>query len=156
MWFLLFAWIVLLGASAFFAKETLGLDPSQMSSLFSALSAPQRLAASAIVFAALSLIGSAIWQAHRHARQIRLLHARFKGIRDALIAHGSQHDFDAGSPASLRQRPRGSNLITSEKTCGYRAKGHPAAEPERSRRYAGSAGRHPAPPTSTTRDDWRS
>ena len=34
MWFLLFAWIVLLGASAFFAKETLGLDPSQMSSLF--------------------------------------------------------------------------------------------------------------------------
>ena len=95
MWFLLFAWIVLLGASAFFAKETLGLDPSQMSSLFSALSAPQRLAASAIVFAALSLIGSAIWRAHRHARQIRLLHARFKGIRDALIAHGSQHDFDA-------------------------------------------------------------
>jgi hypothetical protein len=95
MWFLLFAWIVLLGASAFFAKEALGLDPNQMSSLFSALSAPQRLAASAIIFAALSLIGSAIWQAHRHARQIRLLHARFKGIRDALMAHGSQHDFDA-------------------------------------------------------------
>jgi chromosome segregation ATPase len=94
MWFLLFAWIVLLGASGFFAKEALGLDPSRLSTLFYALSAPQRLAASAIVFAALSLIGSAIWQAHRHARQIRLLHARFKGIRDALIAHGSQQDFD--------------------------------------------------------------
>jgi hypothetical protein len=98
MWFLLFAWALLLSASAFFVKETLSLDPNQMSTLFSALPAAQRLTTGAIVFGALSLIGSAIWQAHRLARQdkdLRLLRARFKGIRgDTVIAHVSQNNFD--------------------------------------------------------------
>jgi chromosome segregation ATPase len=98
MWFLLFAWMLLLGASAFFAKETLGLDLGQMSTVFSALPASQRLATGAIVFTALSLIGSAIWQAYRLARQdkdLRLLRARFKGIRqDTVTGHVSQNNFD--------------------------------------------------------------
>ena len=98
MWFLLFAWMLLAGASAFFAKETLGLDLGQISTHFSALPASQRLATGAIVFTALSLIGSAIWQAYRLARQdkdLRLLRARFKGIRrDTVIGHVSQNNFD--------------------------------------------------------------
>jgi len=94
MWLRLFAWMLLLGASAFFAKETLGLDPGQLS----ALPAPQRLAAGVMALAALSLIGSAIWQAYRLARQdkdLRLLRARFNGIRrDTVIGHVSQNNFD--------------------------------------------------------------
>jgi predicted nucleic acid-binding Zn-ribbon protein len=95
MWFRLFAWMLLLGASAVFAKGILGLDPGN---LFSALPASQRLAAGAIVFAALALIGSAIWQAYKLARQdkdLRLLRARFKGIRqDTVVGHVSQANFD--------------------------------------------------------------
>ena len=94
MWFRVFAWMLLLGATAFFAKETLGLDPGR----FSALPASQRLATGVMALAALSLIGSAIWQAYRLARQdkdLGLLRARFKGIRrDTVIGHVSQNNFD--------------------------------------------------------------
>jgi chromosome segregation ATPase len=94
MWFRLFAWMLLLGATAFFAKETLGLDPGQ----FFALPASQRLATGIMALAALSLIGSAIWQAYRLACQdkdLRSLRARFTGIRrDTVIGHVSQNNFD--------------------------------------------------------------
>jgi chromosome segregation ATPase len=96
MWFPIFAWIVLLGAAAFFARATLDLDPGRISSLFSALPGPQRLAIVAIIFTTLALIGSSVWQAHRLARQNKLLRDRRKDLRQgAVAAHESQNHFDA-------------------------------------------------------------
>jgi SMC interacting uncharacterized protein involved in chromosome segregation len=99
MWFPVLAWVVLLIASALFAREVFGLDPAHISTLFSAMSGPQRFATSAMAFAALSLAGSAIWQAYRLERQgrdLKSLRARFNGVRQGtVIAHGAQNDFDA-------------------------------------------------------------
>jgi chromosome segregation ATPase len=96
MWFPIFAWIVLLGALAFFARATLDLDPARISILFSALPGPQRLAIGAIVITTLSLIGSSVWQAQRLVRQNRSLRDRLKGIRQGtVVAQGSQNQFDA-------------------------------------------------------------
>jgi chromosome segregation ATPase len=91
MWFPVFAWLVLLGASAFFLHATLGLDLAQIS----ALPRPQRLAIGAIIFTTLSLIGSSVWQTYSLARQNRLLRDRLKGLRQGTVAaHGSQTHFD--------------------------------------------------------------
>jgi cell fate (sporulation/competence/biofilm development) regulator YlbF (YheA/YmcA/DUF963 family) len=96
MWFPIFAWIVLLAAAAFFARAALDLGPAQISGLFSALPGPQRLAIGAIVVATLSLIGSSVWQAHKLARQNRLLRDRRRDLRQGIVvAHGSQNHFDA-------------------------------------------------------------
>lgn len=99
MWFPIFAWILLLGASAFLARDALGLDPVHISNLFSALPVPQRLATGAIVFTALALIGSTIRQSHRLERQektLKLLGDRFRGVRQkTVVARGTQNDFDA-------------------------------------------------------------
>jgi len=99
MWFPVLAWIVLLIASALFAREAFGLDPAHIATLFSAMSGPQRFAAAAMAVAALSLIGSAIWQAYRLERQgrdLKSLRARFNGVRQSsVIALGAQQDFDA-------------------------------------------------------------
>jgi DNA repair exonuclease SbcCD ATPase subunit len=92
MWFPIFAWMVLLGASGFFLHATLGLDPAQIS----ALPGPQRFAIGAIIFTTLSLIGSSVWQTYSLARQNQLLRDRLKGLRQGtVIAHGSQNHFEA-------------------------------------------------------------
>lgn len=91
MWFPIVAWIVLLGASAFFLHATLGLDLAQIS----ALPVPQRIAIGAIIFTTLSLIGSSVWQTYSLARQNRLLRDRLKGLRQGTVAaHGSQTHFE--------------------------------------------------------------
>jgi DNA repair exonuclease SbcCD ATPase subunit len=96
MWFPIFAWMVLLGAAAFFARAALDLDPARISVLFSVLPAPQRVAIGAIIFTALSLIGSSVWQAHMLARQSKILRNRRKDLRQGIVvAHGSQNHFDA-------------------------------------------------------------
>jgi chromosome segregation ATPase len=92
MWFPVVAWIVLLGASAFFLHETLGLDPA----LIRALPGPQRIAIGAVIFTTLSLIGSSVWQAYSLARRNKLLRDRLKGFRQgATAALGAQNQFDA-------------------------------------------------------------
>jgi chromosome segregation ATPase len=92
MWFPIFAWIVLLSASAFFLQATLGLDLAQIS----ALPGPQRIAIGAIVFTTLSLIGSSVWQTYSLARRNKLLRDRLKGLRQGtVVALGSQNHFDA-------------------------------------------------------------
>jgi chromosome segregation ATPase len=96
MWFPIVAWIVLACASAFFAGTTLGLDPDQISTYFAALPGPQRFALGAILFTALSLIGSSAWQTWGLARQNGLLRDRLRGLRrGTLAAHDSQNQFDA-------------------------------------------------------------
>lgn len=96
MWFSIVAWIVLVGAAAFFAGATLDLNPAQIAIHFSALPGPQRFALGAIIFTTLSLIGSSIWQVYSLARQNKLLRDRLKGFRQgALVAHESQNQFDA-------------------------------------------------------------
>jgi chromosome segregation ATPase len=91
MWFPVVAWIVLLGASAFFLHETLGLDAAQIK----ALPGPQRIAIGAIIFTTLALIGSAVWQAYSLARRNKLLRDRLKGFRQgATAALGAQNEFD--------------------------------------------------------------
>jgi chromosome segregation ATPase len=96
MWFPIVAWIVLVGAAAFFAGATLRLDPTQISIQFAALPGPQRFALGAIIFTTLSLIGSSVWQAYSLARQNKLLRDRLKGLRQGtLAAQGSQNQFDA-------------------------------------------------------------
>ncbi len=92
MWFPVVAWIVLLGASAFFLHETLGLDPA----LIKALPGPQRIAIGAIIFTTLALIGSAVWQAYSLTHRNKLLRDRLKGFRQgATAALGAQNGFDA-------------------------------------------------------------
>src|ERR1700694_6222925 len=92
MWFPIVAWIVLLGASAFFLHATLGLDAAQIS----VLPAPQRIAIGAIIFTTLSLIGSSVWQTSGLARRNKLLRDRLKGLRQGtVVALGSQNQFDA-------------------------------------------------------------
>jgi hypothetical protein len=91
MWFPIFAWIVLLGASAFFLHAALGVDLAQIS----ALPSPQRFAIGAIIFTTLALIGSSGWQAYSLARQNKLLRDRLKGLRQGtVVAFESQKHFD--------------------------------------------------------------
>lgn len=105
MWFPVFAWIVLLGASIYFARETLGLDPAHIAALFSTLSVPQRLAVGVIIVAGLSLIGAAVWQSYRlqrQARDLKLTRARLRGVRqETSTAQLAQKDFD-GAIQNLR------------------------------------------------------
>ena len=97
MWFPIVAWIVLVGAAAFFAGATLDLSPSQISIHFAALPGPQRFALGAIMFTTLALIGSSVWQAFSLARQNKMLRDRLKGLRqDTLTAHETQTQFDTG------------------------------------------------------------
>jgi predicted nucleic acid-binding Zn-ribbon protein len=97
MWFSVVAWIVLVGASAFFAGAALNLSPAEISIHFAALPGPQRFALGAILFTTLALIGSSVWQAFSLARQNKLLRDRLKGLRqDTLTAHETQTQFDAG------------------------------------------------------------
>jgi hypothetical protein len=92
MWFPIVAWIVLLGASAFFVHAALGLDLAHVS----ALPGSQRFAIGAIIFTTLSLIGSSVWQTYGLARQNRLLRDRLRGLREGInAAHGAQNHFDA-------------------------------------------------------------
>ena len=96
MWFPIVAWIVLVGAAAFFAGATLKLDPNQISIQFAALPASQRFALGAIIFTTLALIGSSVLQATSLARQNKLLRDRLKGLRQGtLAAQGTQNGFDA-------------------------------------------------------------
>jgi chromosome segregation ATPase len=96
MWFPIVAWIVLVGAAAFFAGATLKLDPNQISIQFAALPASQRFALGAIIFTTLALIGSSVLQATSLARQNNLLRDRLKGLRQGtLAAQGTQNGFDA-------------------------------------------------------------
>ncbi|MDP1583160.1 MAG: hypothetical protein Q8M18_07005 [Bradyrhizobium sp.] len=97
MWFSIVAWIVLVGASAFFAGAALNLSPAEVSIHFAALPGPQRFALGAILFTTLALIGSSVWQAFSLARQNSLLRDRLKGLRqDTLTAHETQTQFDTG------------------------------------------------------------
>ncbi|MFH1346017.1 MAG: hypothetical protein ABIL01_33160 [Pseudomonadota bacterium] len=97
MWFSIIAWIVLVGASAFFAGAALNLSLPEVSIHFAALPGPQRFALGAILFTTLALIGSSVWQAFSLARQNRLLRDRLKGLRqDTLTAHETQTQFDTG------------------------------------------------------------
>ena len=83
-------------ASAFFAGATLDLDPAQIAIHFKTLPGSQRFALAAILFTALSLIGSSVWQTYSLARQNRFLRDRLKGLRqETLVAHGSQKELDA-------------------------------------------------------------
>jgi hypothetical protein len=156
MWLRLFAWMLLLGASAFFAKETFGLDPSQ----FSALPVPQRLAAGVMALAALSLIGSAIWQAYRLARQdkdLKLLRARFKGIRrDTVMGHVSQDNFDTAVQNLFDSNPEEAISSLQKKLADTEQRATSQQGQYEAVDNAGSGGRHPAPPTSPSRDDRRS
>ena len=96
MWFPIVAWILLVAAAAFFAGATLDLNPAQISLHFAALPGPQRFALGAIIFAALALIGSSVWQAFSLAHQNRLLRDRLRGLRQGILAgHESQKQFDA-------------------------------------------------------------
>ena len=97
MWFSIVAWIVLVGASAFFAGAALNLSPAEVSSHFAALPGPQRFALGAILFTTLALIGSSVWQAFSLAHQNKRLRDRLKGLRqDTLTAHETQTQFDTG------------------------------------------------------------
>jgi predicted nucleic acid-binding Zn-ribbon protein len=97
MWFSIVAWIVLVGASAFFAGAALNLSLAEISVQFAALPGPQRFALGAILFTTLALIGSSVWQAFSLARQNKLLRDRLKGLRqDTLTAHETQIQFDTG------------------------------------------------------------
>ncbi len=97
MWFSIVAWIVLVAASAFFAGTALNLSPAEVSGHFAALPAPQRFALGAILFTALALIGSSVWQAFSLAHQNKMLRDRLKGLRqDTLTAHENQTQFDTG------------------------------------------------------------
>ena len=96
MWFPIVAWVLLVGASVFFAGATLDLNPAQVSIHFAALPGPQRFALGAIIFTTLALIGSSVWQAFSLARQNRLLRDRLRGLRQGtLAAHESQQQFYA-------------------------------------------------------------
>jgi chromosome segregation ATPase len=91
MWFPVVAWVALLGASAFFLHETLGLDLAQIQ----ALPSQQRIAIGAIIFTTLALIGSSAWQTYSLARRNKLLRDRLKGFRQgATEALGAQNQFD--------------------------------------------------------------
>lgn len=97
MWFSIVAWIVLVGASAFFAGAALNLTTAEITSQFAALPGPQRFALGAILFTTLALIGSSVWQAFSLARQNKLLRDRLKGLRqETLTAHETQTQFDTG------------------------------------------------------------
>ena len=97
MWFSIVAWIVLVGASAFFAGAALNLSPAEISVQFAALPGPQRFALGAILFTTLALIGSSVWQAFSLAHQNKRLRDRLKGLRqDTLTAHETQTQFDTG------------------------------------------------------------
>jgi predicted nucleic acid-binding Zn-ribbon protein len=92
MWFPIAAWIVLLSASAFFLRATLGLDLAQLS----VLPSPQRIAIGAIIFTTLSLVGSSAWQTYSLGRRNKLLRDRLRGFRQgATAALGTQNQFDA-------------------------------------------------------------
>jgi predicted nucleic acid-binding Zn-ribbon protein len=97
MWFSIVAWIVLVGASAFFAGAALNLSPAEITGHFAALPGPQRFALGAILFTTLALIGSSVWQAFSLAHQNKRLRDRLKGLRqDTLTAHETQTQFDTG------------------------------------------------------------
>ena len=97
MWFSIVAWIVLVGASAFFAGSALNLSPAEVTGHFAALPGPQRFALGAILFTTLALIGSSVWQAFSLAHQNKRLRDRLKGLRqDTLTAHETQTQFETG------------------------------------------------------------
>ncbi|HYI29136.1 MAG TPA: hypothetical protein VD863_14955 [Bradyrhizobium sp.] len=97
MWFSIVAWIVLVGASAFFAGAALNLSLAEISVQFAALPGPQRFALGAILFTTLALIGSSVWQAFSLAHQNKRLRDRLKGLRqDTLTAQETQTQFDTG------------------------------------------------------------
>lgn len=97
MWFPIVAWIVLVGAAAFFAGAALDLNSTQIATHFAALPGPQRFALGAILFTTLALIGSSVWQTFSLARQNSLLRDRLKGLRqDTLTAQETQTQFDTG------------------------------------------------------------
>jgi chromosome segregation ATPase len=100
MWlFFMLGWLGLLALLAVLTQLAFGFDFGQLKVVFSALPLTQRLAAGAIAFVALSLIGATILQAHRIVRQdinLKLLRNRLRDFRqDAVVAHGSQNHFDA-------------------------------------------------------------
>jgi chromosome segregation ATPase len=97
MWFSVVAWIVLVGASAFFAGAALNLSRAEIAVHLAALPGPQRFALGAILFTTLALIGSSVWQAFSLAHQNKRLRDRLKGLRqDTLTAHETQAQFDTG------------------------------------------------------------
>ncbi len=76
MWFSIVAWIVLVGASAFFAGAALNLSRAEIAVHLAALPGPQRFALGAILFTTLALIGSSVWQAFSLAHQNKRLRDR--------------------------------------------------------------------------------
>jgi predicted nucleic acid-binding Zn-ribbon protein len=99
MWPFIIAWIVLLSASAIFAQQTLGFDFALAPTLFLALPVSQRVISAIIAILALCLIGSAIWQSVRLARQnkkLAILNIRLHSTRHAVeLADGSQRNLSS-------------------------------------------------------------
>jgi chromosome segregation ATPase len=94
-----FAWLVLLAAMAVLAEQVFHFDLTHSPAALLALPPSQQVAVGLIALMALSLMGSAIWQSRRLARQekyFRSLHGGLGGAQQAIVlASGSQKDFDA-------------------------------------------------------------
>ena len=92
------AWIALLVVVAIFAQQTLEIDVARVAAALSALPFLQQFMVGVIAFMLLWLVGSAIWQAQRLARQdgeLKLLHQRIDSFRNATIVAGEgQHDVE--------------------------------------------------------------
>ena len=98
MWPFVFAWIVLLGVLASFVQQVLGVDLVRLPALLAAMPANQLIMAGLIGVLAVYLVGTAIWQSARLARQSRDLAAlktRLTGTQHATeLADAAQRDFD--------------------------------------------------------------
>lgn len=98
MWPFVFAWLVLLSVLAGFLQQVAGVEPKQLPALLAAMPAGQQIMVVLIGVLAVFLIGSAIWQAARTARQNRDLAAlktKLAGSRRATsLADDAQRDLD--------------------------------------------------------------
>ncbi len=93
-----FAWILLLIVVAIFAQQNLEIDVAQVAASLPKLPFAQQFMIGVIAFMLLWLVGSAIWQAQRLARQdreLKLLNQRLDSFRNATIVAGEgQHDVE--------------------------------------------------------------
>lgn len=98
MWPFVLAWVILLGVLAGFLQQVAGVEPARLPAMFAAMPPSQQIMAGLITVLAIYLIGSAIWQSARLARQGRDLEAlRTKMLgtqRGAALADDAQRDFN--------------------------------------------------------------
>ena len=95
----LFAWLVLLAATAVLAELAFHFDLTHIPATFQALPPPQQVAALLIGLMVLALMAATLLQSYRIARQeryVRSLHGGIAGAKGAMaLVAASQKDFDA-------------------------------------------------------------